>query len=67
MKRTLKRLNRALEYPAYRQGWIANIAMCHMDTEDTYRERTGKKYLNRADRKIIANKAAEKFITLLAG
>lgn len=69
MKRTIKRLNKALEDPNYRAGWIANIAMAYMDSESSYRNQNDKvnKYLNRDDRHIIANEAAESFLNMLKG
>ena len=67
MKRTIRRLNRALRDPDYRRGWAANIAMAYIETEEQYRSQTGKKYLSRADRHIIANKAADNFLNLLKG
>lgn len=67
MKQTLEQLKEALKDPEYRQGWIANIAMSQIDNERWYREEQNKvgKYLNRQDRHIIANKAAEDFVNLL--
>ena len=65
MKRTIRRLNKALEDPSYRRGWIANIAMAYIDCEDQYREFHGKSYLNREDRYKIANEAANNFLNLL--
>ena len=67
MKRTIRRLNKALEDPDYRRGWTTNIAMAHIDAEDQYKAKTGKKYLNRSDRYLIANEAAENFLNLLKG
>ena len=49
----------------YREGWKANIAMAYIDNEHWYKEKTGKKYLNRKDKYTIANKAAEHFLKLL--
>jgi len=67
MKRTLRRLNRALTEPAFRAGWIANLSQCYMDTEDSYRKEFNKKYLNRTERKIVARRAASLFLRLLKG
>lgn len=49
----------------YRYSWVANIAMAYKDTERWYKEKTGKKFLNKKDKHIIANKAAEYFIEQL--
>lgn len=67
IREVIKQLNKELEDPEYRQGWIANIAMAHIDCERWYREKHGKigKYLNYKDRHTIANEAAEYFLTLL--
>jgi len=46
-------------------AWKANIAMAYIDTEAQYKKKTGKKVLNREDRHIVANNAAEYFINLL--
>ena len=50
---------------SYRISWVVNIAMAYIDCERWYKERTGKKYLNRQDKHIIANEAAEYFLKLL--
>ena len=67
MEKVIKKLNKGLKDPDYRQGWISNIAMSYIDCERWYREENGKvgKYLNRQDRHAIANKSAEHFLTLL--
>ena len=67
MKRTIRRLNKALEDPAYRLGWISNMVQCHLDAEVDYKKLHGKTRLNKADRHVIANKAAYAFINLLKG
>ncbi len=61
-------IDEALKDPEYRQGWIANIAMAHIDCERWYREENGKlsKRLNRMDKHTIANNAAEHFLNLLS-
>ena len=50
---------------SYREAWKANIAMAYKDHEKQYKMKTGKKYLNRKDVHIIANNAAEYFLTIL--
>ena len=67
MKRTIRRLNKALEDPVFRQGWISNIAQCYLDAEARYRDDTGKHYINEFDRRVISNDAARRFIHLLKG
>ena len=49
----------------YRESWKANIAMAYKDCERWYKEKTGKKRLNKEDAHIIANDAAEHFLKLL--
>lgn len=49
----------------YYDGWVANIAMSYKDCEFWYIKETGKKYLNKKDKHIIANNAAEYFLQLL--
>lgn len=49
----------------YRHSWVANIAMAYKDNEKWYKESTGKKFINKEDKHIIANKAAEYFINQL--
>lgn len=66
MKRTIRKLSKALEDPSYRQGWKSNIAMSYIDCERWYKEKHNKKYLNRVDRYAIADQAAENFLNLLA-
>lgn len=51
----------------YYEGWKANIAMAYIDSEHWYKQKTGKKHLNRKDKHIIANNAAEYFLRLLCG
>ena len=67
MKRTIRRLNKALEDPSFRQGWISNITMCYLDAEARYREDLGKHYINEFDRRIISHAAARSFINILKG
>lgn len=45
----------------YYVDWQANIAMSYKDNEIWYKNKTGKKYLNKNDKNIIANKAAVYF------
>ena len=47
---------------AYRYGWIANIAMAYKDNYRWYKEKTGKKTMNKMDLHIIANNAAVYFL-----
>jgi hypothetical protein len=49
----------------YRRSWSANIAMAYKDCEHWYKQRTSKKQLNKEDKHIIANDAAEHFLKLL--
>jgi hypothetical protein len=49
----------------YRESWKANIAMAYKDCEHWYKQETGKKQLNKEDKHIIANNAAEHFLNLL--
>ena len=51
--------------PGYRIGWVSAIAMAYKDNEHWYKQKTGKKFLNRNDKHIIANNAAEYFIEQL--
>ena len=51
--------------PGYRISWVANIAMAYKDNERWYKQKTGKKFLNRNEKHIIANNAAEYFINQL--
>lgn len=48
----------------YRYSWKANIVMAYKDCEHRYMEQTGKKQLNKDDKHIIANDAAEYFLKL---
>lgn len=48
-----------------REAWIANIAMAYKDNERWFKEKNFKKLLNKHDKHIIANNAAEYFIDLL--
>ena len=49
----------------YYESWKANIAMAYKDNEYWYRQKTGKKTLNKQDKHIIANNAADYFLQLL--
>jgi len=49
----------------YKIGWVANIAMAYVDNERWYKNETGKWFLTKKDKHIIANKAAEYFISQL--
>lgn len=49
----------------YRRSWSANIAMAYIDNENWYKKETGKTFLNKEDKHIIANRAAEHFIDQL--
>ena len=57
IKETMDKLREGLKDPEYRQGWVSNIAMAHIDCERRYRESNQKvgKYLNFKDRHTIAN------------
>jgi len=59
--------NAFIKDPGYKQGWVSNIAMAHIDCERWYKERNNKvgKYLNYQDKLAIANEAAEYFLNLL--
>jgi hypothetical protein len=48
----------------YRESWKANIAMAYKDCEHWYKQETSKKQLNKEDKHIIANNAAEHFLNL---
>ena len=50
---------------AYRESWIANIAMSYIDCERWYKERTKKKFLNKSDKHTIANESAKHFLNIL--
>lgn len=66
IKKSIQTLKAAFDKgDGYKEAWQANIAMAHKDCEHWYREKTGKKYLNREDKHIIANNAADRFIDLL--
>jgi len=58
-------LREAMKDDGYKIGWVANIAMAHIDCQRWYKEKTGKKYLNYQDRKQIATNAANYFLKLL--
>ena len=49
----------------YYEAWQANIAMAYKDNEIWYKNKTGKKYLNKNDKHIIANNAAVYFLNQL--
>lgn len=53
------------EDEGYRISWQANIAMAYKDNENWYKQKTGKKYLNKEDKHIIANQAADYFLIQL--
>lgn len=48
-----------------RESWKANIAMAYKDNWGWYAKETGKTVMNREDRHIIANNAAEYFLQQL--
>jgi hypothetical protein len=50
---------------AYRQTWIANLAMAYYDESALYKWANHKKYLTQKDRHVIANEAAERFLNNL--
>ena len=56
-----------VEDPDLMYGYLSNIAMCQIDAEYNYRRKTGKKYLNRKDKHLIANKGAFMFLEIWAG
>lgn len=59
---TLEKLKKDKElYNAYK----ANIAMSFVDNVNWYKQKTGKKVLNKQDIHIVANKSAEYFLKLL--
>ena len=49
----------------YYESWQANIAMSYKDNDVWYKNKTGKKYLNKNDKHIIANNAAVYFLNQL--
>jgi hypothetical protein len=49
----------------YRESWKANIAMAFKDSWNQYSKKKRKTVMNKLDRHIIANEAAEYFLTLL--
>jgi len=55
------------EDEGYKISWVANIATAYKDCERWYKERTGKKTLNKTDKHIIANESAEHFLKRLCG
>ena len=67
MKRTIRRLNKDLEDPVFRQGWVSNMVQCNNDAEDSYKKALNKTRINREDRRCIAVNAANRFIDLLKG
>lgn len=48
-----------------RETWQANIAMAYMDNWSWHAKKTGKTVMNREDRHIISNNAADYFLKLL--
>ena len=52
---------------SYREAWQANIAMAYQDSARWYREKTGKRRLNRIDEWQVSNNAANYFLNLLCG
>lgn len=49
----------------YYRSWKDCISQAYLDNEQWYRQQTGKKYLNKKDKHIIANNASEHFLKLL--
>jgi hypothetical protein len=49
----------------YRESWKASIAMAFKDSWDWYSKKKRKTVMNKLDRHIISNEAAEYFLTLL--
>lgn len=47
------------------EGWKLNIAMAFLDEIDQYKARHNKITLNKHDRKIVANNAADYFLKQL--
>ncbi len=66
-EKVIKNLVENLKDEETRDGWVANIAMAHVDSERWYREKNNKvgKYLNYSDKHTIANNAAKYFLQLL--
>jgi len=48
-----------------REAWKANIAMAYKDNYAQYANKQNKVVMNRHDRHVIANNAAEYFLQLL--
>lgn len=66
LKEAISKLTKELKKNEdYRRSWSANIAMAYIDNEHWYKQKTGKKTLNRKDRHTIANNSAEHFLKLL--
>jgi len=66
LKNAISILQKELRSDAdYHRSWVANIAMAYKDAERWYIDRNEKKTLNKEDKHIIANEAAEHFISLL--
>ena len=63
----LAKVQECLKEEDFRNSWVANIAMAHLDNERWYRKKHNKvgKYLNSKDRHSIANLGAEYFIKIL--
>jgi hypothetical protein len=67
MKELIKKLQKALKDPQYREGWVSSITMSQIDCERKYRIDNKKvgKHLNAKDRIAIAEMGANHFIDLL--
>lgn len=66
LNKAISRITDEIQYDiSYRESWKANIAMAYKDCEHWYKKETGRKQLNREDKHIIANNAAEHFLNLL--
>lgn len=65
LKEAISKITTELKNDAgYRESWKTNIAMAYKDCEHRYMKKTGKKQLNKDDKHIIANDAAEFFLKL---
>jgi len=65
MKRTIRRLNKALEDPVFRQWWIDQFDKCHVNAESDYKALHEKTRLNAEDRRSIATGTALFFLKRL--
>jgi hypothetical protein len=66
VQEAIKALQRALKRDkGYYESWKANIAMAYRDTEGWYKANSKKRYLNKKDKRLIANDAADYFLKLL--